>query len=237
MADTTLYVTNVPGSFPSGYCWPSNPQTFANDLVNGMASYITGQFSPFVMGSTTPGAEYNSYPWIKTDVSNNLVGIYTYGSYGWTRPHCVPQSGSERRLWVGIEADLQTYDGGEAATVDISHGPFWEVDHDFDAMFPVGPGTFAGGSTVAVGQTGGEDLHVLTIPEMPEHSHDMVWDKQDVAGGTQPNGVYNGSDNGAVVDDITRPTEVTGDGDGHNNLPPYRGAYVIKRTARLYYRG
>ena len=75
------------------------------------------------------------------------------------------------------------------------------------------------GSTYAVAATGGEATHTLTIPEMPSHTHnalrknigaDRVWES--TGGGSD--GYTSGP---------------TGDGQAHENRPPYYAlAYIMK---------
>jgi hypothetical protein len=76
------------------------------------------------------------------------------------------------------------------------------------------------GNTYAVGATGGEATHVLTTAEMPAHAHTIT-------GGSQSGSSYvsigEGQPGGA------ESTSTVGNGDAHNNLPPYYAlAYIMK---------
>lgn len=80
-----------------------------------------------------------------------------------------------------------------------------------------------------VEKTGGEKEHVLTITEMPKHTH---------KDGTNPNeGIYaqSGSTSAIVyynqASSSSRPTTETGGDQPHNNLQPYITCYMWKRTA------
>lgn len=76
-----------------------------------------------------------------------------------------------------------------------------------------------------LGQSGGEQTHVLTVPEMPSHSHALSTSFH--GGGTPyPNSFSSVLDNSGVNGAI----EATGGGGAHNNLPPYNTANWIIRV-------
>jgi microcystin-dependent protein len=67
--------------------------------------------------------------------------------------------------------------------------------------------------TYQVGEVGGESRHVLTIPEMPSHTHDIV-PRQDFAAA---GGGFNSFSNNIPL----TPTSSTGGNLSHNNMQPY----------------
>jgi len=76
------------------------------------------------------------------------------------------------------------------------------------------------GSKYYVGQSGGEEMHKLTIAEMPRHSHSYT--KYD-------EGPNNTGDNDDFQGFINANTSETGGDQPHNNMPPYYAlAYIIK---------
>lgn len=83
------------------------------------------------------------------------------------------------------------------------------------------------GSGYTAGSTGGEANHTLTVAEMPSHTHDISKKYNTQLGS------YSGSapwtDNSGTY--YSRPTEPTGGGQAHNNMPPYLAVYMWKRTA------
>lgn len=189
-------------------------------------------------GETLPTAENRIYPWIRVNPTTHVVDkTYKYQAGYWACEHPVASGSDERRLWVGSLANLVTHDGGSAGTVGDYTGPMWEQDTAIGAKFLLGCGTLPGGTVISVTDTGGEETHLLTVDEMPSHSHvrnehDYVEDVHiHNAGGTNV-GDYGGSGNW-IIEELS--TKVAGGGLAHNNMPPYYGIYVIKRTARKFY--
>ena len=78
-------------------------------------------------------------------------------------------------------------------------------------------------SDYAVGSIGGEAEHILTIAEMPEHTHPNSTMRND----TQQY-IQSGSGNWLG---LTGPTGSAGGGQAHNNMPPYFATYIWVRTA------
>ena len=73
------------------------------------------------------------------------------------------------------------------------------------------------GTSHAVGETGGEDTHTLTVNEIPPHQHGYSYPSFNVefrtTGVPDLNALYNPP--------IVQQTLSTGGGEAHNNLPPY----------------
>lgn len=251
-------ISLVPVSFPNGYC-PGSWQTLANDLANGMTATVAAGNNFFNFGNTQPAVGAQNMPWLRTFNDGSPDKWYVYASGAWVSRHDVPPSSSERRLWIGLESDLITYDGGQAGGVSDTTGPMWQVDHAFDARFPVGPGTLPSTTAIAPLGTGGEENHTLLLAEEPPHFHGVAgygfsigddteaqmisrnWSgvttfatKMDAgdgarsmfASGNITSGPFATANQSADVSVATTP---------HNNMPPYIGAFFIKRTARKFY--
>lgn len=244
----------TPGSLPEGYCF-SSYQTLLNDFFNLSSGYGPGNYSFFNYGNTEPAVDDRNKPWLRLNADGSRDDWYVFYTGQWLAPYRVPPSSSERRLWVGLEADLATYDGGEVGAVSDTTGPFWEVDHNFDARFLVGPGTFAvdpadpaTGTTVGVGGTGGKENSQVTIgsANLAPHTHDIGCEASDEGDSTDESGRF------TVSDGTFHWRTTTGKKIGHTrlgggtagaatplsftNLPPYRGIFVIKRSARIHKR-
>ena len=84
----------------------------------------------------------------------------------------------------------------------------------------------AAGDSYAAGSAGGEVEHTLTVGEMPKHSHEIQYIRQEagdaVAGASASASSYWWSD---------RYIKETGGGTAHNNMPPYLSVYMWKRVS------
>jgi microcystin-dependent protein len=177
----------------------------------------------------------------------------------WLSRH--PDAAGKVIMFEGAEADIPTFDGGEAGAVTDISGPMWEKVSEMDARMPIGPGTLPSTTAIGIGDTGGEEKHELTEGEMPTHRHKVVANVDqnpgpaaggldigsnsfiakssnfDGAGG--PNSYHLG---GATPEPtLALTTAVGGSGspkatESHNTLPPYRAIWFIRKTARKNYR-
>ncbi len=82
------------------------------------------------------------------------------------------------------------------------------------------------GDIYEAGTTGGEAEHTLTVSEMPSHAHNMssVYAWRSGQGGNE---IYTGQTGNLKVQDYM--TSVNGEGEPHNNMPPYLAVYMWKR--------
>lgn len=86
--------------------------------------------------------------------------------------------------------------------------------------------------TYPVGSEGGEAQHTLTVSEIPSHQHQLhgwAMQIQSGFGGSleqyAPTHPYDKYDNTGLT------TRQAGEGQPHNNLPPYRSVHIWRRTA------
>ena len=118
---------------------------------------------------------------------------------------------------------------------------FYPVGSIYESTRPTNPSTFLGGTWTALtgrvlvgagtefpaGTTGGERTHVLTVAEMPAHTHPS----------TSPNTLQNhvtdtgGTAYGFIADGSWTDSGSAGGGAAHENMPPYRSVYMWERTA------
>lgn len=80
----------------------------------------------------------------------------------------------------------------------------------------------AAGGTYALGSTGGEATHMLTVNEMPSHNHTVS---------TGTGGYDKSSFVPSVIQSGTYETSSVGGSQPHNNLPPYYALYYIMRIS------
>lgn len=227
---------NAPISFsfaglPVGYCF-TTPERFALDIANGLSGYLPGTFNKIINSDSEPAvADRIDSLWYKTTEGR----IYRYDG-GWISPNPVEASGDERRIFVGSESDIWSYDGGDgtdpSTTPPTSRtGAMWQRDTAFDFRFPLGAGTSPApySTTVSVLGTGGEEKHVLTQAELPLYNLDFTY-------GTGVGGsvFFKGSSASTTAVDNTSVSSAGG-GQAHQNMPPFIGVYFIKRTGRQFY--
>ena len=236
------------GTVPPDACF-NNVSELYDLFIGTTTAYVNGNYSLFNYGENKPSTDDTDKPWIRT-VGNLPDRVYVYASGYWLSKHQTPAGGDERRIWVGSLVDLKTYDGGADEDVNDFTGPFWEVDEELAAKFPVGVGEFPSGADVAINGIGGSETVTLTSDQLPNHEHLGEAYYRAVAGPastSDPSGLADatlhensGHTNNASYNSFNKAgvitTSMTGaSGQAHTNLPPYYGVYFIKRTGRIYY--
>lgn len=81
------------------------------------------------------------------------------------------------------------------------------------------------------GETGGEENHALSINEMPKHSHKMKYDSVGWTAIKQSHGTNGIVEYNESSYDGQYSTEEVGNGNAHNNMPPYLAVNMWKRIA------
>lgn len=86
----------------------------------------------------------------------------------------------------------------------------------------------AAGDAHAAGSTGGEEEHILTAAELPDHTHGYDYTGQSDATGT---GAIKIVSPGGTANAYTGEATSNCGGQAHNNMPPYLAVYTWRRTA------
>jgi len=256
-------VTLAAGTLDST-CYPASAQTYFTNLVGKITATLADTYQPLLIQAALPSADQQGYAWLKLNADGTPTYLYRYQGQ-WLCQHEVPASGNERRIWVGTENQLWSYDGGDGtdpAAATTTTGSFWAVDLDFSFRVPMGAGTngtaYNGdpATVLAVGGTAGAEM-VTLVPADCKHKHcfgrmqadtgddaddpDLLTGSTTLAAGAA-RGV-SGDTSGIQTKDIntdtgeflvTAESEVSTASDAHQNLPPVRGVYIIKRSSRVY---
>lgn len=86
--------------------------------------------------------------------------------------------------------------------------------------------------TYPAGSTGGEATHTLTVGELPEHAHYLRIGNKSGVNKTRfiP---YDESSSVSYWEEKMKATQTatTGEGQPHNNIPPYYSMYIWRRVA------
>lgn len=109
------------------------------------------------------------------------------------------------------------------------------------ARFPLTTGTLPSSTGVGVGDTGGEEDHVLTDIELAKHTHKVwpvddgdgnagkIWSHFDAGGesDTASLGKPIMPDDGLSAQTVLQAEEQDTGDEGHNTMPPYFGVYTL----------
>lgn len=221
-----------PGTLDSGFC----PATLQEMLVGFSAKQsvtFPDTFAGVTMSSTKPVD--TTQAWYQLDSLGRPVRLYTFAQGAWLSLHpCVP---GFTMIWTSALPNFNTFDGGDANALSPISGPMWEVVTALAARVPLGAGTLPISTTVvAIGDTGGEEKHVITTAELPIHNHPRNNEnKTEIATLTVPGDTIDTNFGTTQNGKTTGITGNTGGDQAHQNMPPYLGVAFLRRTARLFY--
>jgi hypothetical protein len=253
-------------TFPNGFC-PQTFQELSDAIINGsQVTFLidTGNFL-YNYGSATPAPENRIFPWFNTTFNR----WYNFAFGLWVSP-MDPSSreSSFRKMWKPddgtLESSLWALDGGDGTDPGTSPptattGAAWQVDHDFDGVFPVGVGTIPGSTdAIALGAQGGEYKHTLTEAEGAVGNHVHAIGQSDTSltdaaagfniGALTTTTAFNawrvGAGGGAILPyPLTQADLYTLKADNGNGItstpfsiyPKYKAIWWIKPTSKTYY--
>lgn len=170
-----------------------------------LAGSIAGNFQGIIISPNVPAPTYQGNLWIKTDAYGNPISQFIFANGQWIWPHPVAPGDGSLVIFTGPEdgspIGVWSKDGGDGTNPltnppTATTGAFWQVNHNMDFRFPVGAGTnplFYNGATqgnsIAVGATGGEEMHTLIASEM-WHRHPVAKDGIDTKDGSRAEGMF-----------------------------------------------
>ncbi len=236
--DVVLTSTTLPG----GYC-PTTEQGRLDTYAAHLTGLLPGGYSTIVSGNSLPSAIDQDKPWLRYNADGTIDRWYTFAQGAWLSPHLIPPGFT--MLYPGDITSIATFDGGSVGAVTVTTGPFWEEVTAAVGRVPIHPDpsktviqfqdVIPTGTAVVVGSTGGEERHTLTSLELPDHQHKLEAEAVSTNSGAGAAFLLLRATAGTNYPTLN-PTNTTSNDQPHNNMPPFYGIYLIRRTARLYYR-
>lgn len=236
-----------PLTAPSGSEIPGTVQGLLNLFAQYLAVSGLSELGGINFGPTTPSEANRDKPWFKTDASYNPIGFFSWNGSEWATfdtgaipsgsTALRPATASVGQLYLDTDincvlvwerAQWRTADGSpgdvkpvKASTLAaaLTQNPGW-VEDTAGQNYVIGGAS----STHPYGSTVGAETHVLTIPELPPHTHGLS-EQNDTNGGD-----HNASGTDSFLRTGTgRNTLSAGSGTAHNNMQPTRYLwYLVK---------
>lgn len=241
----------TPGTVPFGTPLPANAQALVNFSAQYLG--IEGdEFITFLnFGSATPSPEMRGYPWFKTDTDGNPIGLYAWNGSDWIATPQITPSGPtsgrpinpavgtkfldttinvelmyERGQWrtaAGSPGDIKYVSAIDLDTA-VQYNPGWQ---QFDAAVGRvigGAGEGSGLTARSVGESIGEEDHILAINELPSHTHTTP------VGGNAIQADGNAANPAGIISGVSAGvTGATGSDVGHNNMQPTIFMWVLAK--------
>ncbi len=133
-----------------------------------------------------------------------------------------------------LECNGQAVNRGTFAALFAAIGTTWGAGNgtttfnlpDLRGRGPIGAGQGTGLTNRALGAKGGEEMHTLTVAEMPSHTHAINDGSTDTGRNFGPNGVFTNQSTYAHV----RLMLAEGGNQPHNNMQPFTSVRFIIKT-------
>ena len=236
----SLTIPVTPGSLPQGFC-PTDYQDLLNTFSQHQSVLFPDSLSAGLNVSASKPTD-TSRPWLQLDAFGRPIRIYWFAAGAWLSLHTLLPGTTI--WWFAALPTFSAFDGGDASALSALSGPMWQQAKlpggaTIAAQFPLVAGTLPSGAVLAVGDTGGEENHVLTTPELPSGGIP-------VSGYTIPTGRFASTaqivapQGSTQADPLTTPlpgSTLAGAGmdKGHNTMPVFAVGYLLQRTGRLFY--
>jgi hypothetical protein len=252
----SIHARLIPGTLPVAYCYPADVQVLLNDFMNLSHAEVPDNETGVAFGPIDPGLD--TPLWWNTNY-NKMFFVYQgvrVTDYWIPSGELPPAPPSYMLFTEKTEAQILAWDnptsGGSVSGAEAYTGPFWMIDHNYDGRFVVGPGNLIISATaVGVGTFDGKDQIVQEPNQVALHRHfinvgpesgdsSYLADVANESGTFKVNGAEQIRFYDLVSPEVGRTREGGGDGatpnvvHPMNIMPPYRAAYVIRRTTRRY---
>ena len=133
--------------------------------------------------------------------------------------------------WLYLKPQLVEIAGGvPSGIVAAFDGPSgcpggWAEFEEAAGRTLIGVGKGQGLSDRRYREQGGEELHVLTVPELPSHTHEVI----QMIGNNDIDGVDSTVTHSGEHHNEARRSGATGDSQAHNNMPPFLALRYCKK--------
>lgn len=180
------------GTAQQGAQLPGTAQALLNYVAANVLVIGAGDVGWVNFGYLEPSADNRAFPWWRTDVNGNPIGMYSWNGSAWvTVPTLIANGPTESRPINASEAQeyfdttisrLLIWDRGQWRTADGGIGEVREYVGTAAAVLTANPGwiEYAAGAgrviggydtTHAIGATVGADSQALSIANLPAHTH------------------------------------------------------------------
>lgn len=230
-------VVLLPQNLSPGVCYANEQERFI-DYARHLQGSLPINFTATIMSSSAPSPDDRDKAWLAVDGDNRILGLYTFSGGQWKQAApTVPYLVIGEFRWYDPSlytpsAPWYVCDGTTTGVPDLS-GQFLVCTGQRAAPAAV-TYTNADGTTVTRTdtntnfgnkQTGGEETHVITAPELPGNS---------LLPGYKP--LVNAANSYAAQEFVTNAANggtlnlavPLGNFNAHNNLPPYYAAALMQ---------
>jgi microcystin-dependent protein len=239
-----LNLTLQAGTAPYQTALPGNAQALL-DFIAQYTLIAGGQnFNGLNYGSSTPAPANRGLPWFQTDQFENPVGLFSWNGTTWAAtPNQIasgtfanapanPSVGStyyatdigctviySTQGWTtlsGTVGDVKEVTATSLTTA-LNNNPGWAQDTASIGCVVIGSGPATSiSSAYSPGTIVGEEMHTLSINEIPSHTHPLAQGGGGNASASgnvaNPSGILGSAESGS--------TGGTGGSAGHNNIQP-----------------
>jgi microcystin-dependent protein len=106
---------------------------------------------------------------------------------------------------------------------------------DLRGRFPLHPNLSGRGSNRFQGEVGGQEVVTLLASQMPPHTHPLQGADEQLSDRPKGGAPARGGSYGTPASSLAMtPSGISGDGQAHENMPPYLGIYFVIALVGIY---